>query len=186
MADLTLGLSFDDVLLVPKKSTVLPNEAVLETALTGKIPLKIPVVSAAMDTVSESDLAVALAREGGMAVIHRACTIEEEAVIVSRVKRSESAVIQQPLTVTREHSIGNLKGIMQEQGFSGFPVVDEGGLLVGMVTGRDIRHFAKDEAKVGEVMTQGDKLITAPPDTTPEAARRILYEHRIEKLPLVD
>ena len=186
MADLTLGLSFDDVLLVPKKSAVLPTEAVLETALTGKISLKIPVVSAAMDTVFESDLAVALAREGGMAVIHRACTIEEEAVIVSRVKRSESAVIQQPLTVTREHSIGNLKGIMQEQGFSGFPVVDEGGLLVGMVTGRDIRHFAKDEAKVGEVMTHGDKLITAPPDTTPEAARRILYEHRIEKLPLVD
>ncbi|NIP91988.1 MAG: IMP dehydrogenase, partial [Akkermansiaceae bacterium] len=185
MADLTLGLSFDDILLVPKKSAVLPTEADLRTVLTADILLNIPVVSAAMDTVSESDLSIALAREGGMAVIHRACTIEEEAAMVARVKRSESAVIHQPLTVTREHTIGDLKAIMAEQGFSGFPVVDEAGLLLGMVTGRDIRHFCEDNAKVGEVMTRGDKLVTAPPDTTLEAARRILYENRIEKLPLV-
>jgi IMP dehydrogenase len=139
-----------------------------------------------MDTVSESELAVALAREGGMAVIHRACTVEEEAAMVSLVKRSESSVIQKPLTVTREHTIGSLKVIMREQGFSGFPVVDSEGVLLGMVTGRDIRHFAADDAMVGEVMTQGEKLVTGNPDTTPEAARRILYEHRIEKLPLVD
>lgn len=186
MAELTLGLSFDDVLLVPKMSEVLPTEAVLDTELTEGIPLKIPVVSAAMDTVSESELAVALAREGGMAVIHRACTIEEEAAMVSLVKRSESSVIQKPLTVTKEHTIGNLKAIMREQGFSGFPVVDSEGVLLGMVTGRDIRHFAADDAMVGEVMTQGEKLVTGNPDTTPEDARRILYEHRIEKLPLVD
>lgn len=186
MAELTLGLSFDDVLLVPKMSEVLPTEAVLDTELAEGIPLKIPVVSAAMDTVSESELAVALAREGGMAVIHRACTIEEEAAMVSLVKRSESSVIQKPLTVTREHTIGSLRAIMREQGFSGFPVVDSEGLLLGMVTGRDIRHFAADEAKVGEVMTQREKLVTGNPDTTPEDARRILYEHRIEKLPLVD
>ncbi len=186
MADLTLGLSFDDVLLVPKKSAVLPTEAGLGTALTGDIPLNIPVISAAMDTVSETDLAIALAREGGMAVIHRACTVEEEAAMVLRVKRSESAVIQRPLTVTRDHTIADLKAIMIEQGFSGFPVVDEGERLVGMVTGRDIRHFCDDAATVGEVMTQGDRLVTGPPDTTPEAARRILYENRIEKLPLVD
>jgi IMP dehydrogenase len=186
MAELTLGLSFDDVLLVPKMSEVLPTEAVLDTELAEGIPLKIPVVSAAMDTVSESELAVALAREGGMAVIHRACTIEEEAAMVSLVKRSESSVIQKPLTVTREHTIGSLRAIMREQGFSGFPVVDSEGLLLGMVTGRDIRHFAADEATVGEVMTQREKLVTGNPDTTPEDARRILYEHRIEKLPLVD
>jgi IMP dehydrogenase len=167
-------------------SEVLPTEAVLDTELAEGIPLKIPVVSAAMDTVSESELAVALAREGGMAVIHRACTIEEEAAMVSLVKRSESSVIQKPLTVTREHTIGSLRAIMREQGFSGFPVVDSEGLLLGMVTGRDIRHFAADEATVGEVMTQREKLVTGNPDTTPEDARRILYEHRIEKLPLVD
>jgi IMP dehydrogenase len=186
MADLTLGLSFDDVLLVPKKSGVLPTEARVDTALSEEIALKIPVISAAMDTVSESELAVALAREGGMAVIHRACSVEEEAEMVSRVKRSESAVIQEPMTVRSDTTIANLKSIMGEQGFSGFPVVDEEGVLVGMVTGRDIRHFADDAAKVGDVMTCGDKLVTGPPDTTPEAARRILYEHRIEKLPLVD
>ncbi|MFP6884169.1 MAG: IMP dehydrogenase [Roseibacillus sp.] len=186
MADLTLGLSFDDVLLVPKKSGVLPTEARVDTALSEEIVLKIPVISAAMDTVSESELAVALAREGGMAVIHRACSVEEEAEMVSRVKRSESAVIQEPMTVRSDTTIANLKSIMGEQGFSGFPVVDEEGVLVGMVTGRDIRHFADDAAKVGDVMTCGDKLVTGPPDTTPEAARRILYEHRIEKLPLVD
>ena len=186
MADLTLGLSFDDVLLVPKKSGVLPTEARVDTALSEEIALKIPVISAAMDTVSESELAVALAREGGMAVIHRACSVEEEAEMVSRVKRSESAVIQEPMTVRSDTTIANLKSIMGEQGFSGFPVVDEEGVLVGMVTGRDIRHFADDAAKVGDVMTYGDKLVTGAPDTTPEAARRILYEHRIEKLPLVD
>ena len=186
MADLTLGLSFDDVLLVPGKSEVLPTEARLDTALTEKIFLKIPVVSAAMDTVSESDLAIALAREGGLSVIHRACPIEEEAAMVSRVKRSESAVIQRPMTVTRDTTIAALKNIMMKEGFSGFPVVDAGDVLVGMVTGRDIRHFAEDEAIVGDVMTCGDKLITGAPDTTPEDAQRILYQHRIEKLPLVD
>ena len=186
MADLTLGLSFDDVLLVPQRSEVLPTSAVLDTALTSEISLKIPVISAAMDTVSETDLAVALAREGGIAVIHRACSVEEEFAMVARVKRSESAVIQKPLTVREGTTIADLKNIMEEQGFSGFPVVDEGGVLVGMVTGRDIRHFADDSAKVEDVMTAGDKLVTGAPDTTPDAARRILYEHRIEKLPLVD
>lgn len=186
MADLTLGLSFDDVLLVPKKSTVLPTEAELGTALTEGIPLNIPVLAAAMDTVSESDLAIALAREGGMSVIHRACSIEEEAAMVTRVKRSENAVIQDPLTVRKEHTIADLKEIMADQGFSGFPVVDPDGVLVGMVTGRDIRHFCEDDARVGDVMTKFDKLVTGSPETTPELARKILYENRIEKLPLVD
>ena len=186
MADLTLGLSFDDVLLVPHRSEVLPTEAALGTVLTSDISLNIPVISAAMDTVSETDLAVALAREGGISVIHRACSVEEEFDMVSRVKRSESAVIQRPMTVREGTTIADLKEVMDKQGFSGFPVVDETEVLVGMVTGRDIRHFADDKAKVEDVMTRGDKLVTGSPDTTPEVARRILYQHRIEKLPLVD
>ena len=186
MADLTLGLSFDDVLLVPRRSEVLPTEAALGTVLTSDISLNIPVISAAMDTVSETDLAVALAREGGISVIHRACSVEEEFDMVSRVKRSESAVIQRPMTVREGTTIADLKEVMDTQGFSGFPVVDETEVLVGMVTGRDIRHFADDKAKVEDVMTRGDKLVTGSPDTTPEVARRILYQHRIEKLPLVD
>ena len=186
MADLTLGLSFDDVLLVPRRSEVLPTEAALGTVLSSDISLNIPVISAAMDTVSETDLAVALAREGGISVIHRACSVEEEFDMVSRVKRSESAVIQRPMTVREGTTIADLKEVMDTQGFSGFPVVDETEVLVGMVTGRDIRHFADDKAKVEDVMTRGDKLVTGSPDTTPEVARRILYQHRIEKLPLVD
>ena len=171
---------------MPRRSEVLPTEAALGTVLTSDISLNIPVISAAMDTVSETDLAVALAREGGISVIHRACSVEEEFDMVSRVKRSESAVIQRPMTVREGTTIADLKEVMDKQGFSGFPVVDETEVLVGMVTGRDIRHFADDKAKVEDVMTRGDKLVTGSPDTTPEVARRILYQHRIEKLPLVD
>ena len=186
MAEMTLGLSFDDVLLVPRKSAVLPTEAVLETALTGDIPLNLPVVSAAMDTVSESELAVALAREGGIGVIHRACSVEEQAAMVSRVKRSESAVIQSPLTVRKEQTVGEIREIMEAEGFSGFPVVDGEGNIEGMVTGRDVRYHSGAEALVSDVMTPRDRLVTAPPSTSHEEARRVLYENRIEKLPLVD
>jgi IMP dehydrogenase len=186
MAELSLGLSFDDVLLVPKKSSILPTEAELATALTGEIPLNIPVISAAMDTVSEAELAIALAREGGMGVIHRACSVEEQATMVTRVKRSENAVIHNPLTVSKEQTVADIKGIMLEQGFSGFPVVDGNGMLEGMVTGRDVRHDCDEQARVQDVMTPMDRLVTAPPDTSLEAARRVLYENRIEKLPLMD
>lgn len=186
MAEFTLGLSFDDVLLVPKKSAILPTEANLVTALTGEIPLHLPVVSAAMDTVSETELAVALAREGGIGVIHRACSIEDQAAMVSRVKRSESAVILQPFTVRKDQTLAEVRQIMLEEGFSGFPVVDGAGVLEGMVTGRDIRYHSGGEARVAEVMTPRERLVTAPPTTSQEEARRMLYENRIEKLPLVD
>jgi IMP dehydrogenase len=185
MADIFLGLSFDDVLLQPAMSEVLPGEADLRTLLTGQIPLFLPVVSAAMDTVSEHDLAIALAREGGMGVIHRACTIDEQAAMVSRVKRSESAVILNPLTVRKTDSIDHVRGIMARNGFSGFPVVDDDGVLEGMVTGRDVRYLERADAKVEDVMTPREKLVTAPPNTSLEEARRILYKARIEKLPLV-
>ncbi|MFD0894471.1 IMP dehydrogenase [Luteolibacter ambystomatis] len=186
MAEISLGLSFDDVLLVPALSEVLPGEADLSTHVTAGIPLHIPVVSAAMDTVSESELAIALAREGGIGVIHRACPIDEQATMVSRVKRSENAVILKPYTVRKEQSVDEVRAIMAEHGFSGFPVVDAEGRLEGMVTGRDVRYLDTVDARVADVMTKHDKLITAPATTSLEEARRILYQNRIEKLPLVD
>lgn len=186
MADISLGLSFDDVLLVPALSSVLPAEADVSTRVTAGIPLHIPVVSAAMDTVSEHDLAIALAREGGMGVIHRACAIEEQAAMVGRVKRAENAVIQKPLTVRKEDSVRSVLGLMAENGFSGFPVVAADGTLEGMVTSRDVRYLDNPDATVAAVMTPRDRLVTAPPSTSLEEARRILYQNRIEKLPLVD
>jgi IMP dehydrogenase len=186
MADISLGLSFDDVLLVPALSEILPTESDISTNVTADIRLNIPVVSAAMDTVSEPELAVALAREGGMGVIHRACSIAEQASMVSRVKRSENAVIQKPLTVRKEQTIDEIRAIMDEHGFSGFPVIDAEGHLEGMVTGRDVRYLDLLDARVADVMTPREKLITAPANTELEEARRILYQNRIEKLPLVD
>ena len=185
MAEISLGLSFDDVLLMPALSAVLPAEADLSTHVTAEIQLHLPVVSAAMDTVSEHDLAIALAREGGMGVIHRACPIDEQAAMVSRVKRSESAVILKPLTVRKEDSVDQVRELMVINGFSGFPVVDAEGVLEGMVTGRDVRYLERPDAIVADVMTPREKLVTAPPSTSLEEARRILYRARIEKLPLV-
>jgi len=186
MADISLGLSFDDVLLVPALSSVLPGDADLSTMLAEGIPLSLPVVSAAMDTVSEHDLAIALAREGGMGVIHRACPIDEQVVMVSRVKRSENAVILKPHTVRKEDTVDHVREIMAKNGFSGFPVIDAEGHLEGMVTGRDVRYLDRTDATVADVMTPKQRLITAPPTTSLEEARRILYQNRIEKLPLID
>jgi IMP dehydrogenase len=186
MAELSLGLSFDDVLLVPALSELLPTEADLSTYITAGIPLHIPVVSAAMDTVSEAELAIALAREGGMGVIHRACPVDEQVAMVMRVKRSENAVILKPLTVRKEQTVDEVRAIMAEHGFSGFPVVDAEGRLEGMVTGRDVRYLDNLDARVSDVMTPRERLITAPKSTGLEEARRILYQNRIEKLPLID
>ncbi len=186
MAETTLGLSFDDVLLVPQLSDILPAETNLSSSLTDEILLNVPVVSAAMDTVSESELAIALAREGGIGVIHRACLIEEQVSMVTKVKRSENAVIQDPVTVTKNHTTADVQAIMEEEGFSGFPVVDEQMNLLGMVTGRDVRHLTDALRKVEEVMTPKERLITGFPDASLESARQILHENRIEKLPLVD
>jgi len=186
MADISLALSFDDVLLTPGLSEILPSDSDIRTHLTDGIPLNIPVVSAAMDTVSETELAMALAREGGIGVIHRACSIEEQAAMVSKVKRSENAVIHTPLTVSRRNTVAEVRQIMEYEGFSGFPVVDAEGKLEGMVTGRDLRHVPSAESLVEEVMTPISRLITARASMGQEEARQILYENRIEKLPLVD
>lgn len=189
MAEISLGLSFDDVLLVPQRSGVIPSETDISSHLIGGengIDLRIPVVSAAMDSVSESELAIALAREGGIGVIHRNNTIAEQAAMVAKVKRSENAVIQNPFTVNKQMTVEQILMVMDREGFSGFPVVDEDGKLEGMVTGRDVRYLSKISGRVSEVMTPIERLVTAPSNTKIEDARRILYENRIEKLPLVD
>jgi IMP dehydrogenase len=186
MGEIPTGLSFDDVLLIPQQSGILPSEALLSTNLTQDLPLNIPVLSSAMDTVTEAEMAIALAREGGLGVIHRNNTIEKQAEFVARVKRSENAVIQSPFTVGADLTIRELQLVMEERGVAGFPVVDSEGILEGMVTSRDIWYIEDaDTIKVRDVMTPRDKLATAPPDTALDDARRILYQHRIEKLPLV-
>ena len=186
MGDLPLGLSFDDVLLVPQKSAILPADTELATQLTSGISLKIPIVSSAMDTVTESELAIALAREGGLGVIHRNMPIEDQANMVAKVKRSENMVITDPFTVTAGTTLFDLQRIMNKRGVNGFPVVDGEGRLVGMVTSRDIWIIQESAKTVGDVMTPREKLVSAPMDTNQKDAQRLLYEHRIEKLPLVD
>ncbi len=183
---ISLGLSFDDVLLVPQLSAILPSEADLSSRLSPVLPLNIPIISSAMDTVTEAELAIALAREGGLGVIHRNLLIGKQAEHVARVKRSENTVIDNPFTVTPDITLGELLYIMKERGVAGFPVVDAEGNLAGMVTSRDVWHVENLEATVSSVMTPRERLVTAPNTTTSEEARNILYKHRIEKLPLVD
>ena len=183
---ITLGLSFDDVLLVPQHSGILPSDADLRTRVTPNIDLNIPIVSSAMDTVTEAELAIALAREGGIGAIHRNCTIDEQAGFVAKVKRSENTVIRNPFTVTAEMTLGELHEVMNQRGVSGFPVVDETGALQGMVTTRDIWYVEDESVTISEVMTPRERLITAPKNATQEEARKILYENRLEKIPLVD
>jgi IMP dehydrogenase len=186
MGDPSLSLSFDDVLLLPGRSGVLPGEVQLGARLTPQLRLNIPVLSSAMDTVTESDLAIALAREGGMGVIHRACPIDQQAEQVARVKRSENTVIHDPLTVRPETTLREVTQLMRERGVSGFPVVDEHGNLAGMVTSRDMWYVEDENTPVHEVMTPRDRLATGTPHTSTEEALKALWLRRIEKLPLVD
>lgn len=186
MGEIPLSLSFDDVLLLPGLSSVLPGEVSLNTQLCDGLPLNIPVLSSAMDTVTESELAIALAREGGMGVIHRACPIDYQVDQVTRVKRSENTVILSPLTVKPDTTLGELVHLMQIKGVSGFPVVDDNGVLVGMVTSRDTWYLENDATPVSVMMTPRERLATGTPDTSWEEALKIIYTRRIEKLPLVD
>ena len=189
MADIQLGLTFDDVLLLPCLSTILPGEANPSSQLVKGFPLRLPILSAPMDTVTEAEMAIAMAREGGLGVIHRNNRIEDQAAMVARVKRFENAVITQPITVKRTAKLSEVKYIMDENGFSGFPVVNDENKLEGIVTGRDMRVFDGHDLgmlTVEEVMTPIDRLIVGEPTTTPEEARKIIYSNRIEKLPLMD
>ena len=189
MEEIQLGLTFDDVLLLPCLSTILPGQADPSSQLCPGIPLRLPILSAPMDTVTEVDMAIAMAREGGLGVIHRNNRIEDQAAMVAKVKRFENAVITKPITVTRDMTLRQVKRIMDEHGFSGFPVVDGDNKLQGIITGRDMRLFEGQklgQMTVADVMTPREKLITGTPGTTQEEARKILYSNRIEKLPLVD
>jgi IMP dehydrogenase len=178
------GLTFDDVLLLPGKSAVVPAEADTRTCLTRKIELNIPMISAAMDTVTESRLAIAIARQGGLGLIHRNMRIERQAEEVDRVKRSESGMIVDPVTISPEHSLRHALEQMNKYRVSGLPVT-RGALLVGILTNRDLRFEKNLEQTVGAVMTK-DNLVTVPVGTTLEEAERLLQRHRIEKLPVVD
>ncbi len=184
--EFSLGLSFDDVLLVPSKSGILPSEANIKSALTADIGLNIPVISSAMDTVTEAELATALAREGGLGVIHRYCPVEEQAGYVAKVKRSENTVIHNPVTVSENTTLSELHQVMADHGVSGFPVVDESGELVGMVTNRDIWYVEDDSTRVAEMMTPKERLVSAPKGASQDEVRQILYANRLEKLPLID
>ena len=178
------ALTFDDVLLVPQESHILPRDTNLKTQLTRTISMNIPLLSAAMDTVTESDMAVALAREGGMGIIHKNLSIEEQVLMVDRVKRSESGMILNPVTLSVDKTIKDAKTVMANYHISGLPVVDNG-KLIGIITNRDIRFETDDTLSVRDRMT-GKNLVTVPEGTTLEEAKKVLQEHRIEKLLVVD
>jgi IMP dehydrogenase len=179
------GLTFDDVLLTPAESAVLPNEVSTRTRLTRGIELEIPIVSAAMDTVTEARLAIALAREGGLGILHRNLSIEDQVAEVDKVKRSESGMIVEPVTLPPVAQLGMALELMEHYHVSGIPIVDADERLVGILTNRDLRFVDDVAATVSDYMTTKD-LVTAPVGTTLDEARAILHRHKIEKLPVVD
>ncbi|WP_282004113.1 IMP dehydrogenase [Veillonella denticariosi] len=178
------GLTFDDVLLVPAASDVLPNEVELKSHLTRDITLNIPMISSGMDTVTESRMAIAMAREGGLGVIHKNMSIEEQAHEVDKVKRSEHGVIVDPIYLSPQNLLSDASEIMAKYKISGIPITEHG-KLVGIITNRDMRFETDLTRKIGDCMTR-EGLVTAPEGTSLESAKSILSEHRIEKLPLVD
>lgn len=180
------ALTFDDVLLVPAHSSVLPHTADLRTKLTASITLNIPMVSASMDTVTEARLAIALAQEGGIGFIHKNMTIEEQAANVRKVKKYESGVVSDPVTASAEMTVREVQALAQQHGFSGFPVLDKQGELVGIVTGRDMSFEANLQAKVTDVMTPRERLVTVNENAPREQALKLMHQHRIEKVLVVD
>jgi len=179
------GLTFDDVLLVPAYSDVLPRNVNLTTRFSRRIELNIPIVSAAMDTVTESEMAISIAREGGIGVIHKNMTIAEQAKQIEIVKRAENGMISNPVTIRKGASVGDALALMAEYKIGGIPVVDKGGYLVGIVTNRDLRFQRNLDKKIDDVMTK-ENLITTSRNTNLEAATDIFQQYKIEKLPVVD
>ncbi len=177
------GITFDDCLLIPAKSDIVPTQADTATRLTNNIRINIPIVSAAMDTVTESALAIALAQEGGIGIIHKNLTIEAQCREVIKVKRSENGVIQDPITLSPNQTVQRAREVMSEQNVSGIPII-EGKKLLGILTHRDLKFLRDDSVKISEVMTK--EIIKAPADTTLEQAKDILQKHRVEKLLLVN
>lgn len=179
------GLTYDDVLLIPAFSEVLPREVNIQTKFTKNITLNVPIVSAAMDTVTESEMAIAMARSGGIGVLHKNMSIEKQASEVKKVKRSESGMILEPITVTKEETVFDAKNLMREYGIGGIPVVDANGKLIGIITNRDLRFENDNTRKIEEVMTS-ENLVTVSEGTSLKQAEIILQDNKIEKLPVVD
>lgn len=179
------GLTFDDVLLVPRKSSVLPGETDISTRLSDNVKLNVPFISAGMDTVTEAPLAIAIAREGGIGIIHKNMSVEQQAEEVDRVKRSESGVITNPFSLSPEHTVAEADKLMGKFRISGVPIVDDNNKLIGILTNRDLRFVHDYTIKIEQVMTK-ENLVTAPVGTTLQQAEVILQQHKIEKLPLVD
>ena len=179
------GLTFDDVLLIPARSDVTPNQIDLKTKLTKGITLNTPIITSAMDTVTESKMAIAIAREGGLGVIHKNMTIEQQAEEVDKVKRSENGVIANPFSLTADKTVEEADQLMGKYKISGVPIVDDNGKLIGILTNRDLRFITDFSISIADVMTK-DNLVTAPVGTTLEDAQKILMNHKIEKLPIVD
>lgn len=180
------GLTFDDVLLIPAESDVLPNEVDLSTQLTKHIKLNIPLMTSAMDTVTESTMAIAIAREGGIGVIHKNMTIEDQATEVDKVKRSENGVISDPFFLYPQNTAQDAENLMRKYKISGVPICEEDGTLVGILTNRDMRFMTDYSVKIADVMTPKEKLVTAMSGTTLEEAKKILMASKVEKLPLID
>ncbi|MEY2781465.1 MAG: hypothetical protein RL307_1169, partial [Pseudomonadota bacterium] len=179
------ALTFDDVLLVPAFSQVLPKDTQLSTRFSRRISLNLPLVSAAMDTVTEARLAIAIAQEGGMGIIHKNLTAQEQAAQVAKVKRYETGVLTDPVVITPSHRVREVMALSEQLGISGFPVLDAG-KVVGIVTGRDLRFETRYDAPVSEIMTVRDRLITVPEGTTLEQAKALLNKHRLERLLVVN
>ena len=178
------GLTFDDVLLVPQKSEILPKDVSLKTKLADGIELNIPLMSAAMDTVTESRMAIAIAREGGLGIIHKNMSVEDQALNVDKVKRSEHGVITDPFFLEPDNPVTDALALMEKYRISGVPITKEG-KLVGILTNRDLRFESNFEQPIKNIMTK-ENLVTAPVGTSLEEAQKILGKHRIEKLPIVD
>ena len=176
------GLTFDDILLMPAKSSVLPNQVDLTTNLTRKIKLNIPLMSAGMDTVTEYRMSIAMAREGGIGIIHKNMSIKEQALEVDKVKRSEHGVITDPFSLSKNHTIGDASELMERYKISGVPIIDDKGRLEGIITNRDIRFETDNKRKIKEVMTS-ENLITGTPGSSLEEVLKSLKGHKIEKLP---
>lgn len=180
------GLTFDDVLLIPAKSDVLPNEVDLTTNLTKDIKLNIPLMTAAMDTVTESNMAIAIAREGGIGVIHKNMSIEDQATEVDKVKRSENGVISNPFFLSPHNTAQDAEELMRKYKISGVPICEDDGTLVGILTNRDMRFMTDFGVEIASVMTPKEKLVTGEAGTTLEEAKKVLMCYKVEKLPLVD
>ncbi len=180
------ALTFDDVLLIPAHSTVLPNTAILKTRLTQTIELNVPIVSAAMDTVTEARLSIAMAQEGGMGFIHKNMSIEQQAEQVRQVKIYEAGIVQQPVTVKPETTLEQLKVLTEKNGFAGYPVIDDANELVGIITGRDVRFVTDWSRTVEQVMTPKERLVTVVEGTKLDEVQKLMHAHRVEKVLVVD